>query len=455
VVLVTDLQAAGLPAVRPPDWPENLPVRIVAVPPAGEGNAGIAAVRCLTPYPKKDALIRVRVAVCGRLPVDTAELVLDFDRGKTLRRTISLADAEVDFRIPGAPGLCRGTARLEVPDDYPADNRRPFAFFLRRPAPVLLIDGDPGKTPFAGETYFLAKALETARTDEGRSAYAVTVATVLPADLSRYAAVALCNVASFASDRVRSLAEFVRAGGGLVVFLGDLCEPDAYERLRRRGGFPLRFTPKRVAVPSPWLRWNARHPALAAFTGPDTGNLSRVVFRDAFDVTLDSGAEALAWLAGDVPALAVSRGGKGRVVILTNPCTREWTDWPAERIFLPLVRELFRYAVTRRGERVRPIIEQPPEPGVSAPEFGIREEKDRIVVTAPAAAEIDVTPCTEAAFRRALALPPAPESAAAGPATAGLPPGRERKNELWRWLAVALLGVLLLENVVADRSRPG
>jgi hypothetical protein len=79
---------------------------------------------------------------------------------------------------------------------------------------------------------------------------------------------------------------------------------------------------------------------------------------------------------------------------------------------------------------------------------------DTIAVVAPSAAEIDIATCDEAAFRSALALPP-PVGPDTDEQTAGLPEGRERKNEIWRWLAVALIAALLVENIIADRGRPG
>ena len=52
--------------------------------------------------------------------------------------------------------------------------------------------------------------------------------------------------------------------------------------------------------------------------------------------------------------------------------------------------------------------------------------------------------------RRALALP-AEKSTGPLAENASLPKFRERQNEVWPWLALALLALLLLENRLADR----
>ena len=46
---------------------------------------------------------------------------------------------------------------------------------------------------------------------------------------------------------------------------------------------------------------------------------------------------------GGAPAIVECAQGRGRIVVVVNPADRDWSDWPTERIYLPVIRELFEY----------------------------------------------------------------------------------------------------------------
>jgi len=71
-----------------------------------------------------------------------------------------------------------------------------------------------------------------------------------------------------------------------------------------------------------------------------------------------------------------------------------------------------------------------------------------VVVTDPAESRIDSV--SEAEFRQRLGIGPPPLDSAF--ADAELPAKRERRNELWPWLALALLALLIGENLLAERA---
>jgi hypothetical protein len=422
-------------------------VRIVALPLPGKHNLAVREVRCRTPYARDRVVVEAWLERSGEVPAGELTVTLQLDGGDPLRQTVSPDTERIEFEWPLAgERLLRGEVRVASDDAWPEDDARAFAFPVREPCGVVLLDGDPGTTPFAGETYFLDMALATATDPLAGSPYAPETRTSL-GSLSGVRAVVLCNVRSLSSQETDRLREFVAGGGGLVYFLGGRCESWHYQRLRDEGLFPATLKTGLLPLPRLVTEWDAGHPALRAFAERDRGgDLSRIVFRHAFGLEPIPEARVLAKLDDGSPAMVAAESGQGRIVAVANPANRAWTDWPAERMFLPLVHELLDWVARRAEEnpvqtRVRGLDETRP--------LGIHAGPPLTVVV-PAPAESRIDPVSEAEFRQRLGIGPAPLDSAF--ADAELPAKRERRNELWPWLALALLVLLIGENLLAERA---
>ena len=141
-------------------------------------------------------------------------------------------------------GVWRGHIEALANDELPFDDRRFLAFSVAPPARLLLVDGDPGKSPYESETYFLQAALRLASPTERYTKSPFDTRTVelvgstgLP-QLGKTEAVVLANVEDLGASDARRLAEFVERGGGLLVFTGD--------RVRREGARALEAAGLRV-----------------------------------------------------------------------------------------------------------------------------------------------------------------------------------------------------------------
>ena len=87
--------------------------------------------------------------------------------------------AEVRFELPALPeGLWQGEVKAEIQDDLAFDNQCPVAFLIAPPLGVLVVDGPPGASPVASETYFLETAIGLADHDPGPSAGPFAAVTV-------------------------------------------------------------------------------------------------------------------------------------------------------------------------------------------------------------------------------------------------------------------------------------
>ena len=451
--LITDRQAAGLPERPATDWPLNLDVRVLDCEPPGTWNAAVAGVRNPAPYFGAETTVEVELAWFGDTRNAPVTVTLEMPGYPPQEAVTQPGTATVAFPwTPGRPGLHPGRIRIDAADAYPRDNTRHFVLPVHNPHRILLVDGAPGQTPFTHETYFIETALKTSLRPGMPGPFTITRRTRELGDLTDFDGVALGNVAQLEGAELHRLVNAVAKGLGLIYFLGDQVRPDAYRALARARIFPGTLTVEAVPVPRQIMNWDATHPALSLFDQREKGDLARIVFRDTFRIAPESEAVPLATLSNDAPAILETQLGRGRIVVVANPCDRDWSDWPTERVFLPLIHELFSY-VCRPREQDRAVLEK--TPGMSEPrEPGIYDGTP-LTVIAPAPAEMDIRTLDRERFRQRLGLGPIPADDD-GPGSVGAnpgPEGRQREKELWPYLAFVLLGVMFLENSLADRGR--
>jgi len=128
-------------------------------------------------------------------------------------------------------------------DSLEADNQILLVVRAVREVRVLLVDGDTeARDPREHESYFLKLALAPV------ADHYVKVDVTPPADfarnvLNRYAAVALANVERLTPSQISALKEFLRQGGGLLVYPGDRVDVNFYNN---------ELFEKHGLLPSPW-----------------------------------------------------------------------------------------------------------------------------------------------------------------------------------------------------------
>ncbi len=277
---------------------------------------------------------------------------------------------------------------VEVDDPVlPQDNRRYFALEVLETVKILAVNGAPSQVPHKDELFFLRLAL-TASPEGQKSPMAVdTVGTagVAAADLSKYPLVILANVESLPAAAVEKLEDFVAAGGSLLVFLGDkvnadFCNETLAGANRRHGGL---LPAKLVAIEGNPAEGkdvayiggaNFDHPALAAFQDTRSATLigPSVTFKALWKTEVPP-ANLLMKASNGLPLLAEKPFGKGRVMLFTSTCDRDWTNFPIRPIFLPWTHRLVAYlaqqadraqAFHKTGDQVRL---NPPSVGPNAP----------------------------------------------------------------------------------------
>ncbi|HXG53304.1 MAG TPA: BatA domain-containing protein [candidate division Zixibacteria bacterium] len=223
---------------------------------------------------------------------------------------------------------------------------------------VLLVDGEPQTSLVQSETFFLSRALHPGG-DAGASLFVpvVTIADALAGtSLENYQVVVLANVATLPEAFAARLREFVRRGGGLLIFGGEHLSADDYNaRLLR---VPPALLPGSIAgkksgpetAADGIARVEATHPALAPLADPVLLDSIRSTRVWGYTRLERGGGTALISLASGEPLLTEHRVGRGRVMFLGTSADRDWSDLPLKTAYLPLVQSLASYlAGGRRG----------------------------------------------------------------------------------------------------------
>ena len=463
--ILTDLQRSGLGRGESVAIPSDVEVHLADFGRAFPKNVAVtgAIATPRTARPGGSARVSAAVFNASPLPVSRVVVSLHLESGREVRdleKTIDLdggATATVEFALNELPaGLWRGhVAAASAGDELAFDDRRYLALPVEPPTPILLLDGDPGRSAVEAETFFLQTALRLAPPGERYAKTPFDVRTTnldnggLP-DLEKIGAVVLANVEDLGGSDTRRLAEFVRRGGGLLVFTGDRLKAGGAANLSDAGLGVGAIEGPAPAAELPWRleRWDTGHPLFKPFQDPEHGDLRRPSFHTVTKIRPAPDAQVLAWFRGGVPALLERKLGQGRVLWFASACDRSWGDWPRGRIYLPMVHQMLATATgLAEGGRVRE------EPASSERMPGLVESDGLLHVVNPDPFESETARCTPREFADKFGFRlPEPAAPVARAGLGGPKDDRLRGDEIWPWLALGLLGFLLLENFLANRT---
>jgi hypothetical protein len=269
--------------------------------------------------------------------------------------------------------------------------------------------------------------------------------------LEKTEAVVLANVESLGASDVKRLGDFVERGGGLLVFTGDRVRAEGVRALEAAGLGVGEVLAANTATELPWRldRWETEHLVFKPFADPEHGDLRRPAFTVITPIKPDRDARILAWFRGGEPAVLERTKGGGKILWFTSACDRAWGDWPRGRMYVPMLHQLVAYVSgLAEGGRIRQaVIRDAQKPGVV--------ESDGLVhIVNPDPLESETVRCTpkEFAGRFGFTLPEPGATAVAGQGTRRIADDRLRSDEIWPWLALTLVGLLLAENFLANRT---
>ena len=298
--------------------------------------------------------VPVRIRVDDQPPADEAVLEL-IPPGGT--QTVSLF---AKLRKTGYPAV---TAQLPS-DRLPADDAWTMVVAARDRFEVLLVDGALERPPQEQAAWFLQQALQPVAPQE-RTSFFVQVTTVAPSELAdvqweSFDAVLLADVPELPTVAVPAVEQYLRRGGGVVVFTGPWTRPEFYNNVVQEW-LPARLGEVRQASPEQWFGWAAApydHPVLALWNDPVAGTLASARFYQAYELMPHESARVVARFANGEPAVVERAWGAGRVMLFASTANTAWNDLPVRPAFVPLLFRTLGWLVQEQTDRLNVTVGQ-------------------------------------------------------------------------------------------------
>lgn len=277
------------------------------------------------------------------------------DEKPVSRQTVDIAPGESTSAILDTKFSTGGDHRIScrlAPDRVPSDGRRYCSVEVVDEAKILLVDGKDQRVddPIYNETGFLRYALspKDPENPEKQSIISTDVIThhrLADTNILNYQAVVLSNVARITPATAAALEKQVKAGMGLMIFLGENIDTSAYNTVLGEAGAKL--LPGKIGAPwgeaikdsdkfPPAIAFSLNklsHPIMAEFAGQDGMELlSAVQTYRAYDLEV-SNDSIVAQFANNKVAAAEKRVGAGFVIVFTFPATTAWSNLPTQPAF--------------------------------------------------------------------------------------------------------------------------
>ncbi len=245
------------------------------------------------------------------------------------------------------------TGWVELPEDaLEVDNRRYFTLQSLQAIKVHAIrnqsrtEGSYQKT----ETFFMKMAF-AAGSDAVPIDFSESTTVPNAETLARADVLILADVPRLSPAEAGRIKNYVAAGGGLILTVGNNLDADAYEQHLggETGLMPCNFV---QAVGDAFDRQQFRvlatieyeHPIFAPFKEPNHGDFGKARFYRFYQAVPTADADVIAAYDDGSPALFEKRyGDLGRVLCFTSTIDRDWNDLPIRAVYLPFLHESIKY----------------------------------------------------------------------------------------------------------------
>ena len=350
ITLLSDFQATGADGLEG-SWKLAPGVAFTPIDVGVEETQNLTVVDVRVPATLIDGIqadpVLARIRSSGSLPVERAQVSLLIDGEVVERAPVELTDVsekvvEFAYILEGS-----GERAIEVRvqgDEFIEDNSRFAAVTIEPKVDVLVVNGEASSDWFDDEAHWF----ELASGSGVASPFSVTSTVpnrLTPELIQSVEVVVLLNVSDLGLQQSRVLADFVRAGGGLLVAPGDQTSAagstlDSILPGRLVGSQRLRIGDYRIIAD-----FDRRHPLFAKLPVEWSSRFQRVWTLEAKE-----GAATLMRFDDASPALLDAKVGAGRVLLTAMPLDSEWGDFPLQPLYLPFVHESLNYLAARPSE---------------------------------------------------------------------------------------------------------
>jgi hypothetical protein len=241
--------------------------------------------------------------------------------------------------------------RADVADALEADNAATLALNVLDKLPVLIIDGQLTGGGAFRSSQFLAAALQPV--EEAREAAAlvqpkiISIASSPATNFGEYAAVIVNDVPALPAEVLSRLADYARGGRGVWFILGSRTSPRMAGDLTNSGLFPANFGAQQafgadVQAPPALVVKDPSNRMVSLLTAAERNALTGVVALNWWPVTADA-PDARAIVSTTTNAALIFErpvgSAGGRIVLWTSSVDGRWNTLPLAAAFVPLVNE--------------------------------------------------------------------------------------------------------------------
>ncbi len=339
IYVVSDFQASAVSAVA--RITEDIEVTALPVEVTRAANASITSVdiEASSRAASEEFSLSVEIMNRATIPLDQ-EVTLRLDGRELDRRKLSLAPGstmtETFDRLSVSDDLLRGIVSL-ADDALSLDNQHFFVYSSKQQVPLLIVEAT---APRANQSVFLHNALGLSRNPSFR-VERMAITALKPEDLKSWAVIIMNDVSMPTGVLADALADFVAAGGGLLVATGAAVQQNWPTALLP--GNPGRKIEAKQATAYNITDFESDHPLSINLGVRNTIDLSLArVFKYR---ELHPGADdrVVARYNDGGAALLQRQIGQGRVLLLTTTLDTHWNDIALQPAFLPFLHQSLRY----------------------------------------------------------------------------------------------------------------
>lgn len=258
-----------------------------------------------------------------------------------------------------SPGYLRIKSSIDYEDCKAVDNSREIVIRAIEKIRTLLIDGEPGRSPTESETFFLQNALVPVSEDLADSFFITAeksnLGSIQELKINEYDVIFLANVPDFTNEFANTLNDFVRNGGGLIVFPGDNINASFYnqelhEKLNLLPASFGKIIPDQNSLTPLSLQASGYdHPLVELWNDPGAGTLGDVKTFKAYELLMRTGKNGSIAVEYDNGFAAIIEAdvGLGKVYQFSSSADTEWNDLAVKPAFLPIIHRVIGSVISR------------------------------------------------------------------------------------------------------------
>lgn len=272
--------------------------------------------------------------------------------GETTQVTVSLKhDTTGNFAVG---------CRLQAEDQIAPDGEASVVIEVSDQLPILVVHDLEADTSqkSADELFTAALGYDGEQAQRWHAVYRPEIVSVSQLDelpLAKYRAIVMLSLTDLPAEAHEKLHEFVRAGGGLWVALGDLVDRDAFNRFWYDDGgglSPISMGPlvsvQDTNTPEGTIHPPERdHPATMQLANTTQLDIDQTRLTDYWQLVHQGDTQRDAWVlleSGDGNPLVVENlVGEGRVLVQAFPLGLEWTNLPQLKSYVVMIHDWLDY----------------------------------------------------------------------------------------------------------------